>query len=102
MSRIKGKSMNLENEETKKKLAQRLRRVGGQVRGIETMIQDGRDCGEIVQQLAAVQAALHGFGKLLLEEYAIECLLEKETQLTDRRSREAALRELVAMMNKVN
>jgi DNA-binding FrmR family transcriptional regulator len=94
--------MKLENEEMKIKLAQRLRRVGGQVRGIETMIQEGRDCREIVQQLSAVQAALHGFGRELLEEYAVECLIGNESELTDRRTREQTLRELVAMINKVN
>jgi len=94
--------MKLENEETKTRLAQRLRRVGGQVRGIETMIQEGRDCREIVQQLSAVQAALQGFGRVLIEEYAVECLLEQESELTDRHKREQALRELVSMMNKVN
>ena len=93
--------MKLENEEMKTKLAQRLRRVGGQVRGIETMIQEGRDCREIVQQLAAVQAALQGFGRVLLEEYAVECLIVKETETTDRLTREQTLRELVAMINKV-
>jgi len=94
--------MKLENEELKQKLAQRLRRVGGQVRGIETMLQEGRDCREIVQQLSAVQAALQGFGRVLIEEYAVECLLEQESELTDRHKREQALRELVSMMNKVN
>jgi DNA-binding FrmR family transcriptional regulator len=94
--------MKLENEEIKAQLSQRLRRVGGQVRGIETMIQEGRDCREIVQQLSAVQAALQGFGRLFLEEYAVECLIEKESETTDRRSREQTLRELVSMMNKVN
>jgi CsoR family transcriptional regulator, copper-sensing transcriptional repressor len=94
--------MKLENEEIKTKLAQRLRRVGGQVHGIETMIQEGRDCREIVQQLAAVQAALQGFGRVLLEEYAVECLIEKESENADRRTREQTLRELVAMINKVN
>lgn len=93
--------MILENEELKTKLAQRLRRVGGQVRGIETMILEGRDCREIVQQLAAVQSALQGFGRVLLEEYAVECLLN-ENDLTDRSKREQALRELVSLMNKVN
>ena len=94
--------MKLENEERKNKLAQRLRRVAGQVRGIESMVQEGRDCREIVQQLAAVQAALQGFGRVMLEEYAVECLIEKESAMSDRTAREQALRELVAMINKVN
>jgi CsoR family transcriptional regulator, copper-sensing transcriptional repressor len=94
--------MKLENEALKTRLTQRLRRAAGQVRGIESMIEEGRDCREIIQQLASVQAALQGFGRELLEEYAIECLLERESELTDRQAREQVLRDLVSMINKVN
>jgi DNA-binding FrmR family transcriptional regulator len=94
--------MNLENEELKEKLIQRLRRVGGQVRGIESMLAEGRECREIVQQLSAVQSALRSFGQALLEEYAVECLVEREATSNDPRAREQALRELVSMLSKVN
>lgn len=94
--------MKLKNEEMKTKLAQRLRRVEGQVRGIEVMIAEGRECREIVQQLSAAQAALQGFGRAFLEEYAVECLIDNESAMTDRREREQALRDLVTMINKVN
>lgn len=40
----------------------RLRRVQGQVAGIITMIEEGRDCGEVVTQLAAVSRALDRAG----------------------------------------
>jgi len=93
--------MKLQNEEQQKKLVQRLRRVEGQLRGIETMLTEKRDCKEIVQQLAAAQAALQGFSRTLLEEYAVECFLERQDELIDRRERENALRELVAMVNQV-
>jgi DNA-binding FrmR family transcriptional regulator len=94
--------MKLQNDDLKTKLAQRLRRVGGQIRGIETMIEEGRDCREIVQQLSAAQSALQGFGRALLEEYAVECLIDNETDIIDRRKREQSLRELVTLINKVN
>lgn len=94
--------MNLQNAEAKHKLTQRLRRVAGQVRGIETMIEEDRDCREIVQQLSAVQAALQGFGRVLLEEYALQCLLQNETETNDPLKREQTLRELVEMMYKVS
>jgi DNA-binding FrmR family transcriptional regulator len=93
--------MKLENEEHQKELVQRLRRIEGQLRGIETMLGEKRDCKEIVQQLAAAQAALHGFSRSLLEEYAVECFLERQDELGDQRARESALRELVTMVNRV-
>ena len=93
--------MKLENEEQQKKLAQRLRRIEGQLRGIETMLGEKRDCREIVQQLAAAQAALQGFSRAFLEEYAVECFLDRQDELGDRSARESALRELVGMVNRV-
>ena len=89
--------MKLQNDELKSKLVQRLRRIEGQVRGIEAMLDTQRDCKEIVQQLTAVHSALHGFSRVLLEEYAVECFLERSSELGDRHSQEIALRELVEL-----
>lgn len=93
--------MKLENVELEAKLIQRLRRIGGQVRGIETMLADKRDCKEIVQQLTAAQAALQGFSRTFLEEYAVQCFLERPDGPEDRHSREEALRELVTMVTRI-
>ncbi len=92
--------MQLQNDELKTRLTQRLRRIEGQVRGIEVMLDEHRDCREIVQQLTAVHSALHSFSRVLLEEYAVECFLDRAPELGDRRAQEAALRELVEMAGK--
>ena len=47
-------------------VAARLRRVEGQVRGIQRMLDEGRDCGEVVAQLAAAKAALERVGYRLI------------------------------------
>ena len=47
-------------------LLKRLRRIEGQVRGIEKMIEDNRDCVSIVIQLAAVRSGIEGIGALVL------------------------------------
>ncbi|MCS6841270.1 MAG: metal-sensitive transcriptional regulator [Roseiflexus sp.] len=52
----------------------RLRRIEGQVRGIQRMIEECRDCQEIVTQLAAVKAAIGSLSTLLAETYARDCL----------------------------
>ena len=54
-------------------LIKRLRRLEGQVRGIEKMIQNGRDCESIVTQLAAARSALDGVGALILRNYMTLC-----------------------------
>ena len=47
----------------------RLARASGQVAGISRMIDDGRHCTEVLQQIAAVQKALDAVGNLVLRNY---------------------------------
>ena len=50
-----------------------LNRIEGQVRGIKKMYEEGRDCEQIAQQIAAVQHALTRVGKEMLTEEAVKC-----------------------------
>jgi DNA-binding FrmR family transcriptional regulator len=52
----------------------RLRRIEGQVRGIHRMVEENRDCREVVTQLAAVKAAVASLNTLVAENYARDCL----------------------------
>ena len=54
-------------------LVKRLKRIEGQVRGIEKMIVDGRDCESLVTQLAAVRSAIESVGALVLSNYMKLC-----------------------------
>ena len=51
----------------------RLKRVGGQLRSIQKMIIDGRDCESLVTQLAAVRSAIERVGALMLNNYMKLC-----------------------------
>ena len=53
----------------KKALLTRLSRIEGQVRGVRAMVEDDRYCVDIVTQVSAIQAALNGFNKELLERH---------------------------------
>ena len=55
------------------KILNRLRRIEGQVRGLQRMIEEGRDCHEILTQLAGVRSALDAAGAQILEVYASGC-----------------------------
>ena len=55
------------DEQEKKALMTRLSRIEGQVRGIRAMVEDDRYCVDILTQVSAIQAALNGFNKELLE-----------------------------------
>lgn len=54
-------------------LVKRLRRIEGQVRGLQKMIENGRDCESIVTQLAAIRSAIEGVAALLLNNYMKLC-----------------------------
>jgi DNA-binding FrmR family transcriptional regulator len=80
--------MNAEQEKNKKAILARLKRIEGQVRGIQTMVENDRDCGEILQQLTAVRSAVHGASVEVLENYAETCMLgEDETVLDPQRQK---------------
>ena len=68
---------------SKKALLNRLRRVEGQIRGIERMIEDGRDCESIITQLGAVHAAIEGVGGLLLRNYMKICFNKKTPEYSN-------------------
>ncbi len=66
--------------EFKKKLNLRLNRIEGQVRGINRMITEDVYCDDILNQIAAVNSALKGVGKMLLEAHVTSCLVDQVTE----------------------
>ncbi|MDI3316367.1 MAG: metal-sensitive transcriptional regulator [Bacillota bacterium] len=58
----------------KPELQQRLRKIEGQVRGIERMVEDERYCVDILTQIAAVRAALDRVSLQLLEAHVEGCV----------------------------
>ena len=64
----------LRDEELKKKLLNRLRRIEGQVRGIEAMIASDAYCSDVLTQSAAVNAAINAFNKELLACHIRGCV----------------------------
>lgn len=68
--------MELQSLEVKTDLTVRLRRIEGQVRGVQKMLDDERDCSDILQQLAAIRSAVHQASLVLARSYAARCLLE--------------------------
>ena len=60
--------------ETKTKSLGRLRRIEGQVQGIQRMVEDDKYCVDILLQLAAVQGAVEQVQKLLLGQHIESCV----------------------------
>lgn len=72
-------------------LLARLRRVEGQVRGLQRMLEEGRDCAEVVQQLAATRSALDRVAMDLVVAGLEQCV---RLELDGKPHAQAALRKL--------
>ena len=66
--------MKKRTEKETKNLLNRLSRIEGQVRGIKGMIEKDAYCTDIIMQVAAVNAALNSFNKVLLSEHIKTCV----------------------------
>ncbi|GIN90295.1 metal-sensing transcriptional repressor [Siminovitchia terrae] len=64
------------NPDEKKMLQNRLKRIEGQVRGIQKMVDDDRYCADILIQLTAVSSALKQVGLTLLEKHTHHCVAD--------------------------
>ncbi len=60
---------------SKDQLLKRLKRVEGQVRGVQGMVEDDRYCIDVLTQINAVQAALNKVALGLLDEHARHCVM---------------------------
>ncbi len=71
------------DEETKKKLVARLRRIEGQTRAIEKMIEDDRACIDILRLIASISGALRGIYAEVLSDHLKGCIKESLEQHDD-------------------
>ncbi len=70
------KMMNKEQLTEDKNLTTRLRRIEGQVQGLQRMLDSGRECEEVLTQVMAVRSSLDQVGLLLMERHIERCVLE--------------------------
>lgn len=84
------------SEKETKDLTTRLNRIEGQIRGIKNMVEEERYCVDIINQVAAVTAALNSFNKVLLTNHIQSCVVEDI-----REGKEGAVEELCETMKKV-
>lgn len=81
----------------RKDILVRLRRIEGQVKGIQRMIEEEGECSEILNQILAVRAAVNRVGMLVAKNYAGECMLEAK----DEESFHEALTKVIAVITKM-
>lgn len=80
--------------EEKDAIIKRLRRVEGQIKGIQKMVDEEKFCGDILTQISAARAALNSVGGLILERHMKQCL----TSYLEGVSKEEDLDQLVKTM----
>ena len=84
------------SEKEYKDLLHRLSRVEGQIRGIKKMVEGGSYCIDILTQVAAANAALNSFNKVLLANHIKTCVSSDIKE-----GKEETLDELVATLQKL-
>lgn len=84
------------SDKEKNSLISRLNRIEGQIRGIKGLIEKDTYCDDVLNQIASVQSALNGVGKLLLEHHLKSCVIERIQE-----GDTEVLSELMTTMNKL-
>ena len=86
----------LRSGEEQKKLVNRLNRIEGQIRGVRGMVEKNAYCPEILVQVAAANAALNSFTRVLLANHIRTCVAQDI-----RDGNEDTIDELVATLQKL-
>ena len=74
-------STNFPNEHTHtheqtQAVLNRMSKAIGHMEAVKRMIEDGRDCSEVLIQIAAVRSAINNIGKIILEDHISHCIVD--------------------------
>jgi DNA-binding FrmR family transcriptional regulator len=92
-----GSQTSTVDPEIKHSIGTRLRRIEGQVRGLQKMIEEERYCADVLMQLSSVQEALRGVGRSLLYNHLKHCVTET-IRTDDPDQADAVYEELMELM----
>ncbi len=62
--------------ENTKAVLNRLARAIGHLESVKKMVEDGRDCSEVLIQLSAVRSAINNIGKVILQDHIQHCIVD--------------------------
>lgn len=68
--------MSEHNHPQRKQIINRMARIVGHANAVKRMCEDGKECTDILIQIAAVRSALNNVGKLILEDHVNHCVYE--------------------------
>jgi len=87
------------DSETKQQALTRLRRIEGQVQGVQRMVEEGKYCVDIMLQISAIQGALEQVSKILMARHIESCVLDSVKAGTER-ERARKIEELVQVFSR--
>ena len=87
------------SDEKRHDVLQRLKRIEGQVRGLQRMIDEGRYCGDILNQITSVQRALQSVGEVITRNHLETCVTEA-LRSGDRSAAEHSYDEIMNLLYK--
>lgn len=82
--------------EMRQNILQRLKKIEGQVKGLQRMIENEMGCSDILVQVAAVRAAVNRVGILLIERHSRRCL----EGISHQGNQDAAINDLLGVLSK--
>jgi DNA-binding FrmR family transcriptional regulator len=83
-------------QDAKKNIINRLKTIKGHIAGVEKMVEEGKSCGDVLLQIAAIKSSVHKVGLLIMEEHAMECLLlDDDGKPVDKDEMEQVIKTLV-------
>ena len=91
-----GERKKIRGEQEKRDLMNRLKRIEGQVRGLQRMLEEDAYCPEILVQASAVNSALNSFSRTLLADHLHTCVTDDI-----RAGRDEAVDELMETLKKL-
>lgn len=86
-SKAETKTHGTSDQEARRDLLLRLRRIEGQVRGLQKMIEEERYCPDVLTQMSAVHQSLRSVERVLLRSHLQHCATEALRSGDDRRAR---------------
>lgn len=64
------------HHENTKAVINRMNRAIGHMEAVKNMVEEGRDCSEVLIQIAAVRSAINNIGKIILEDHINHCVVD--------------------------
>ncbi len=82
-----------------KKLLDRMNRIEGQIRGLRKMVEDDRDCFDVLKQIAAVSGAARSLGMVILEYHLKGCVSEA---IREQGAHDELIEQVIGVFNRFN